>query len=306
MEFDTYIDEVMKRRGLPPLHKRFQSTNVTSDGIELHLDVLRSPGEASTIINIPGTAVYGMFYVELLARLGDAGFNVIGFDPRGHGRSKGIRGSYTIPELVEDACSVIDFAVSEFGPSVYLMGASQGGIVAFYTAAVENRLKGVICKNLADLGSKETADLSRNPWLTKGMRPFLNAFARLFPLLPVPLWVYIDLNKEKMNHYEDLKTYLSQDPWALKRIRLRALASLATARVPGPIEEISVPVMIMQSESDELFPLEYTRSIYDRLTCTKKLEVIPGGHGHLLFTESVDLVLPRIVQWIQEIGEMNS
>ena len=84
MEFDTYIDEVMKRRGLPPLHKRFQSTNVTSDGIELHLDVLRSPGEASTIINIPGTAVYGMFYVELLARLGDAGFNVIGFDPRGH------------------------------------------------------------------------------------------------------------------------------------------------------------------------------------------------------------------------------
>ena len=57
---------------------------------------------------------------------------VIRFDMRGHGRSVGDPGDYRLPDLVDDALSVLD---SLAVPRSHLFGSSLGGLVAMSIAA---------------------------------------------------------------------------------------------------------------------------------------------------------------------------
>ncbi len=41
---------------------------------------------------MPGTNAYAILYKEFLSALADHGNNIVGFDPRGHGRSGGVSG----------------------------------------------------------------------------------------------------------------------------------------------------------------------------------------------------------------------
>jgi len=76
---------------------------------------------------MPGTSAYALIYGEFLKALADRGYNVVGFDPRGHGRSGGERGSYTIPELVSDMKAAVEYAQKRFGDPIVVAGSSQGG-----------------------------------------------------------------------------------------------------------------------------------------------------------------------------------
>jgi pimeloyl-ACP methyl ester carboxylesterase len=60
--------------------------------------------------------------------------------------------------------------LSGLAPEVSVMGSSQGGIVAFYLAAKDERLRSVICQNIADLSAPEAVQLSRNPLLFRYIR----------------------------------------------------------------------------------------------------------------------------------------
>src|ERR1019366_1265377 len=130
-----YFDHIAETLHYPRGHKYFKADWVISDGLKIHVDVYEHDPLVPTIVFIPGTAIYALCYGELLYTLGQAGYNIVGFDPRGHGQSAGIRGDYTISELMTDAENVISYAIQRFNKKVSLMGSSQGGIVALYMAA---------------------------------------------------------------------------------------------------------------------------------------------------------------------------
>src|SRR5687767_10027666 len=97
-----YFEYITKELGYPPLYQYFTEDCIECDGNKLHLDIYEVGKDAPTIVFIPGTAIYALCYGELLYKLGQAGYNVVGLDPRGHGRSEGARGDYTISELMRD------------------------------------------------------------------------------------------------------------------------------------------------------------------------------------------------------------
>jgi pimeloyl-ACP methyl ester carboxylesterase len=296
-----YFDEMMMKRGLPPLHERFESDSVANDGLRLHLDVL--PGGvrgAGTVVFVPGTSVYAMCYAEFMAAAGDAGFNVVGVDPRGHGRSEGARGSYTVPELVSDALAAVRFAKEKFGGRVAIAGSSQGGIVAFYAAAADGSLAGAVCHNFADLASPDSVRLTRvPPAQAKIVRAAIPAIAGLAPMAKMPIRFYLDLKREKMRGYGDIWNFIKKDPLALRSIRLRAMASLCSCPTAVPVENITVPILALQAEHDHIFPADYTRKHFDRLTCEKRLETF-RGLPHLIMTEHVPEIMPAVAEWLRE------
>jgi hypothetical protein len=86
-----------------------------ANGFRIHLTVLPFGPATPTLVFIPGTSVYAWFYIEFLVEMNRQGFNVVGFDPRGHGLSSGPRGDYSIDEEVEDTLAVVKCARERFG-----------------------------------------------------------------------------------------------------------------------------------------------------------------------------------------------
>ena len=299
-----YFDHISDTLGYPRSHENFKSDWVISDGLKIHVDVYEHDPYAPTIVFIPGTAIYSLCYGELLHRLGSLGYNIVGFDPRGHGRSEGIRGDYTISEIMTDAGNVVSYAINRFNKNVSLMGSSQGGIVAFYMAARDKRLNSVICQNFADLTAPETLSLARRPRLFKYLKLLIAKAGNIIPRAQVPITAYIDLDKIPVKYFGSAQKFMESDPLTLKSVSLRALQSLAHTALDEKIENIKVPVMVLQGTADSIFPVEYTKAIFDRLTCRKKMSLFPGK-SHAVLHEDIEGVVPEIKKWLDEIYHLN-
>jgi len=295
----AWIGEICAKRGIPNTFDRFQADTLVSGGLRLHLEVIEKDRARPTVVFMPGTNAYALLYGEFLTALADRGYNIVGFDPRGHGRSQGARASYTIPELVSDLRAAVAYARDRFGDPLVVAGSSQGGIVCFYFAAAGDPIAGAICHNLADLGDPESVRLTRYPALSRILKPVVPRAARLFPEMKVPLALYLDLEAEPVKFMGNAGRVAREDPLFVPYIRLRGMASLAGESLPRPVEEIRTPVMILHGEKDTIFPLDYVEGLYRRLTCRKSLQV-HAGLPHYLIVDYLEEILPGVLQWLEE------
>lgn len=79
--------------------------------------------------------------------LHQAGFNVLMFDWRAHGRSDGDKVTFGVYEK-EDLLGALDFLAGRGVMRVGLMGLSMGANVALITAALSDRVAAVVCDSL--------------------------------------------------------------------------------------------------------------------------------------------------------------
>jgi pimeloyl-ACP methyl ester carboxylesterase len=295
----TSFDNLLKDEKINIDRNSFTETYIEAHGIKLHLDVFSAGHNAPTVVFIPGTAVYAKFYIEVMYKLYLQGFNVVGFDPRGHGLSSGRRGDYTINEIVDDTLTVAKYARERFGGKIALIGSSQGGMVAFYAAARDNSIAAAVCHNIADLNGKDNLVLSkvRPP---RFMVPFAGFMANLYKSYSIPITLYLDLSKEKSRSGIDALTLINKDPLAVKWISLRALGSLMRTDLAKPVEKITVPVMLIHADKDSIFPQAYVENIFNRLTGKKKYLLFKNTE-HLVMTNNVDEVVPPITAWLKEV-----
>lgn len=105
-----------------------ESVVLTGDGIPLHVEVSEPPGwqEHPTVVLCHGYTLSSASWVLVRRRLAVAGYRVVAWDQRGHGRS-GPAGAdtCTIEDLGRDLASVLDALVP--GPMA-LVGHSMGGM----------------------------------------------------------------------------------------------------------------------------------------------------------------------------------
>ncbi|MDI7252214.1 MAG: alpha/beta fold hydrolase [Actinomycetota bacterium] len=181
---EAYARSLLVRVGMGELYGTWEDEALYLEDRELRLYHFRSQPEDPVVVFVPGTSVYALLYTEFLYKLSRRGFNVVGFDPRGHGMSSGWRGVYTLGGLVEDAQAVIDHVVRRYHPRVAIAGSSQGGMTAFYCAAAEPRLKAAVCHNLIAPDEPDNYRMTRNPSLFRPLMPLLPLFK---PLMESPL-----------------------------------------------------------------------------------------------------------------------
>jgi len=278
--------------------KVIREEHVSSRGLRLHLDVYQREDDAPTILFIPGTGAHARCYAELLFQLQGQGFRGVGIDLQGHGLSEGVRGSFTIEELVENIYDVTTWAVERYGERVGISGNSLGGILALYAVANDTRLKSAVCHNVAVLSEPDCLRITRAPNLLRTILPLGHLAARLLPELQLTIWLYLD--PQAITDDPRLLETFVDDPLTLQALPLRSIVSQSRAAPAKPIEGIETPIMVLHTEGDRIFPLDYCRAIYDRLTCPKRFELIPGA-DHLIFAPPyLDHSLPPLVDWFRE------
>lgn len=300
----TYWRELLEPKGLDHVLDAMEMTELPVDDLSLKLYVLTSKPDDPTVVFVPGTSLYAVLYGEFMYKLNQQDFNVIGYDCRGHGLSTGKRGSYTIGELVDDTKEVTSYAIDRFNDRVAVAGSSQGGIVAFHSAAADARLGAVVCHNILAPDEPDVTRLTRYPELYSRMLELVPQLLPLFnyarPLgeLRWPVEAYLDLKKESSFLLEDTYRFFHEDPLVVRYISFYAFMSLITP-LARPVEEIETPVMVIHSELDNIFPEDYVRRVFDRLNCEKEFLYLPDT-PHLVMTDYVDEIIPGVTSWLND------
>ncbi len=303
-EVRKYAQELMGRLGLGDLYMSWEEEEIKGPAGKLQLYHFRSRPDDPVVVFVPGTSVYAILYVEFMYLLSKEGFNVVGFDPRGHGMSEGKRGVYTIGQLVEDALAVIRHCKASYGNPVAISGSSQGGIVAFYCAAAEPELAAAVCHNLLAPDEPDNERMTRKPELFRLFMPYLEYLNPLMRSvagdLMIPVSLYLDLTKETSRLIPDVIHFLRNDPLAVNWVSLSALHSLASTPLARPVEEIKVPVMVIHAGKDNIFPEDYVRRVYGRLRCEKEFLYLPD-YQHLVVTDYPEVLAPSVAAWLKRV-----
>jgi alpha-beta hydrolase superfamily lysophospholipase len=107
------------------------STLTTTDGLSLHLQAWPRLQARGTVLIVHGLGEHIGRYAHVAAHLNGAGWNVVGYDHRGHGRSQGPKGCLNQPnDLLRDLSLVIDAVRKSHPGPLVLLGHSMGGMVA--------------------------------------------------------------------------------------------------------------------------------------------------------------------------------
>jgi alpha-beta hydrolase superfamily lysophospholipase len=111
---------------MPALPERLS----TRDGLQLHLQ--HWPGTAArSVLIVHGLGEHIGRYSHVAAQLNSWGWQVFGYDQRGHGRSEGPRGGLRADDdLLHDLAAVIDAVRAAMPGPLVLLGHSMGGLVA--------------------------------------------------------------------------------------------------------------------------------------------------------------------------------
>jgi len=107
------------------------NTLSTADGLKLHLRDWPVADARGTVLIVHGLGEHIGRYEHVAAHLNGWGWNAVGYDHRGHGRSEGARGRIqTSDALLKDLARVIDTVRQAHPGPLVLLGHSMGGMVA--------------------------------------------------------------------------------------------------------------------------------------------------------------------------------
>lgn len=192
-------------------------TLTTADGLALHLRhwPVAGPARGSVLI-VHGLGEHIGRYAHVAERLNGWGWNVVGFDHRGHGRSAGALGRLNRDDdLLRDLALVIDAVRAQAVGPLVLLGHSLGGLVAARFVAEQ------IAAQPAAWARPVDALVLSSPALDPGMNIVQKLMlAAIGPLAP-NLAVGNGLNPEWISHDKAVVRAYVADPLVHDRIAAR-------------------------------------------------------------------------------------
>lgn len=272
-EVDVAEQPVVDLYGYGEAMRRRQPVRIDVGDAEIHLDVYPTDEGAArgSIVFIGGLSAHALQYGGFLAELSALGWNVVAPDVRGHGRSSGPRGDFTMDGMLRDIDGAIDYALDTFGGPLGLMGSSLGGFYALCAAGALTRVQAAVSHwiMLPDMPVTEK---------DRRMRPVANVLGRIVPGMRLSTkglarWDHVSQDPA-------IRQRLYDDPLMVWKYTLRGLLSGMQYKPTPPITELRVPHLVVIGEEDQMTPLSYTREAFGKLSGDKQLVTIPGA-GHM-------------------------
>lgn len=268
----------------------------------IHLDIYGQdlPHPKWNLIFVHGTSVYSRFYADFLYLLYQEGIRIISIDLPGHGRSGGLRGHFTMELFTQTLFEVTSYVKAQYTGNVGVMGSSLGGITALYCAANDPRLKAVICHNAAIFNENAHKRIVKINGLMKLVYPLVPLLAKIFPKLKISVWTYLDpTNLVHTPSGKEIMQELMKDPNLTAYYTLTALSTQMCAPLVKRIEQIAVPIMILGSDDDILFSVDYMQEIFQRLLNSphKRLDILQNA-SHMILIENQKESVQKIKNWL--------
>ena len=267
-----------------------------NNGIELHGRLRTVEPSRPTVVLLCGLGFHTFEYEPLATELAARGVNTLSFDYRGHGRSTGPRGRWTLDDLTSDTLAAVSCVRQNGLDRVHLVGNSLGGMIAILAGERDPNIDSVVASNTP----AHVAD-----FLLTRPRRLLYRLALPFSRL-VPIRISVD----HFYAYEQL----TDNPAWVERINRDAMIararqlSMPTYRElldtwdgPAAIHRLHRPVLLIHGNRDRLQPAAQTEQLYTAANEPKAHRAIDAGHlPHLDATaDFADLVsgwLERIIQ----------
>lgn len=228
-------------------------------------------------------------YEHVAAAFNERGYSLWALDHRGHGRSGG-RPAYVdrFEDLIEDLHAFMSRAGAELpGRKPFLFGHSMGGCVA----------TGYAIRHDAELAGL----LLSNPLATIKTAPGTVAVGRLLSKVAPRLGVYSVPADGVSNDPEVVRDY-EEDPLNFHgKVPARTIAELGdeVETFAGAAAAITVPVLILYSETDPIVAPEGSRMLAERVGSDDvTIRDFPGLRHELMNEPQRDEVIAAALDWL--------
>ena len=271
--------------------KHFEFSWLEHDGLETYSQCWEPEMDPrAAVCLIHGLGEHSGRYAYVVKRLSDAGFAVLGFDLRGHGKSAGRRGSISKEKILLDQISrLLEEARRRFsGKPTFLYGHSLGGLLAlFYTLKLQPDLTGVIATSPGLRSSLQDQALKA-------------ASAKILGAILPDLQISSGLDV----------TFLSRDPEVIQKYNDDPLvhdrASLGFARLMLQMidwtfehaDEFSHPLLMMNGSEDRITYPRGTVECAKLITCDCMVKTWDGLYHEIHNEPEKDLVLDFMIEWL--------
>lgn len=262
----------------------------TADGLEIFGRCWQPDAEIRAVVClVHGLGEHSGRYAHVAAALTAAGYALLGFDLRGHGRSAGLRGhTPSYKALLDDIALLLEQAERYFpGRPRFLYGHSLGGnLVLNYALRRRPQLAGVV---------------ATGPWLRLAFEPsrvqvlLARTMDRLWPAFSQANGLEVTAlarDPAVVQAYQD-------DPLVHDRVSARLFAVCYSAGLwaLAHASEFPLPLLLMHGSADRLTSAAASQEFANRAPdCTFQLW---DGFYHELHNEpEKDAVLARMLDWL--------
>lgn len=259
----------------------------------LYVRMVEHPQPKYALLLVHGTAGHSGCYSEFALTAARLGASVYSFDCHGHGRSEGPPGVFTMEGMIADVRAVAGYLRRRVRVPIVVLGASQGGEVAYHAAQTCHAVAGIICMNLLLAG-----ELSMN-WRIRLMRSGAARWldAVVGDRLRVPLRRVIDFERA----YADKPGLLASkvhDPLYVWSYGFRSYRSVFSYHPPHSPAHNTHPIMVCCGENDPIVPPAHNVASFERLGGPKTFYCMPNT-GHQLMNARPEKFARTIDSWIQ-------
>lgn len=234
-------------------------------------------------------------YAPVGKGLTDAGYGLVGFDLRGHGRSGGARGHYlSLNTVMRDIEEFLVFLAQRYPDLPYfLYGHSLGGLLVLAFATTSNAdLKGVIA----------TSPGLRSPLHDQKWKVVM---AKLLGSVVPALRLSTNLEVTALSHDQNVvKTYIN-DPLVHDRMSLGfgKAGLIATDLVFAHAAEFPIPLLIMHSKIDKITYSSGSEEFARRLSESGgdvTLKLWDGLYHELHNEPEKDDIFKLMIEWLDK------
>ncbi|MDA0832395.1 MAG: lysophospholipase [Planctomycetota bacterium] len=264
----------------------------TPDGIPL--STLRYAAEnpsAGTILFTHGACEHSGRYLVIFAALQKAGWNVLAWDLRGHGRSGGLRAHI---DSFEDYLRDVDLLRQHFqleDHSTAMMGHSMGGLVTIRYAQTR-QLK---CRGLVLLSPLLRIAVPIPSWLL--------TIGKCLKWLAPRQRFRNRVRQKDTTHDPQQLAIRRQDPFIQRKVTVNWFYSVETAieQAWRDVGGLQSPALILQADDDRIVCPEATKRWCERATGSETTYNGLADHYHELLHEADRLeTLEMCVGWLNE------
>lgn len=219
----------------------------THDELPLHLRQWTIKNPRGLVLLVHGLGEHIGRHAALASRLNDSGWDVAGYDHRGHGASGGARGAIAQPHsLLDDLGVVIDALRPEQPRPLVLLGHSLGGLIAARFVA-----EGLVAPRAAWWRPVDALVLS-SPALDPGMNAVQRALLALLGPLAPQLAVGNGLKPAWISRDPAVVRAYTEDPLVHDRVTPRLVRFIvdAGALVRARAARWTVPTLLLWAGAD--------------------------------------------------------
>ncbi len=255
----------------------------SADGSQIRIGQT-GDGEKNILI-IPGLAEHLGRYGYVSDTLAKAGYRVTVMEPRGHGKSDGIRGHVDRwGQYAEDVRAVSGCIDGPF----YLLGHSTGGLIAMYSIleGLEDRIRALA---LSGPNVVDTVDA-----------PIKKAAARLLSKLTPKLSMATGLDASLLSRDPQVVKDYEQDPLVYGTITARFFIEMLKAqeRIMAAAPESTLPLILQVGEKDGIVDPKASMAMARNWKTPAEIICYPGFFHEIFNEPEKDAVLADLIRWM--------